>query len=128
MARNTCPICGKKCFGDFCVQHKPRNPIPVKRKNKEYVNKSSHGMLEFFQEIWKERPHVSEISGEKIHTFSPAFCHHILHKETHEEAMFDKENIILLTLQEHDKVHTNPYFNEEINRRREELKIKYNIL
>lgn len=128
MARNNCPICGKKCFGDFCVKHKPMNPIPIRRKNKEYVVKSSHDMLEFFHEIWKERPHKSEISGENLFEFSSALFHHILLKEKYKEAAFDKENIILLSLAEHEHVHTNMHFNEEINKRREELKIKYNIL
>ena len=40
--------------------------------------------------------------------------------------MYDKENIILLTADEHSIVHLDMYKYEEINKRRELLLIKYN--
>jgi len=39
--------------------------------------------------------------------------------------MLDEDNIILLTLDEHTKVENDPVFFEEVNKRREQLKIKY---
>lgn len=85
-------------------------------------------MWAFFLSIWKKRPHKSEISGEKI--FSPpssANFHHILPKETYPQAMYDEENIIILTLDEHTNVHFDIYRYEEINKRRKYLIIKYNL-
>jgi hypothetical protein len=55
------------------------------------------------------------------------FFHHILPKEKYPQAMYDEENIILLTLEEHDNVERNIYKYEEVNRRRELLKKKYDI-
>lgn len=82
----------------------------------------------FFLEIWKERPHKSEISGTKLYEpISSAYFHHILNRKKHPEAEYDKENIILVTLDEHSNAENNMYRYEEINKRREQLKIKYNI-
>ena len=56
------------------------------------------------------------------------YFHHILPKSKYPEAKYDEENIILLTPQEHSSVESDMYKYEEVNRRRELLKIKYNIL
>ena len=55
------------------------------------------------------------------------FFHHILPKKQYPQAEFDEENIILLTLEEHDQVEMDMYRYPEINKRREQLKIKYNL-
>jgi hypothetical protein len=55
------------------------------------------------------------------------FFHHILSKEKYPQAAFDEENIILLTLQEHDQVEMDMYRYEEVNTRREKLLIKYDL-
>lgn len=55
------------------------------------------------------------------------FFHHILPKEKYPEAALDEENIILLTLEEHDNAEKDMYKYEEINLRREKLKTKYKI-
>lgn len=39
--------------------------------------------------------------------------------------MFDEGNIILLTFEEHQKVESDPWCFEEVNKRREQLKQKY---
>jgi len=53
------------------------------------------------------------------------FFHHILPKSKWPQGIFDKENIILLTFDEHQKVEQDPSFYEEVNRRRLKLKEKY---
>jgi hypothetical protein len=58
---------------------------------------------------------------------STAFFHHILPKEKYPQAALDEENIILLTLNEHDQVESDIYRFEEVNKRREHLKQKYEI-
>lgn len=83
-------------------------------------------MWDVFNKIWVERPHYSEISwvwlGREI---SSLYFHHILPKSKYKEAMFDEENIILMTWNEHENVERNPTRYEEINKRREKLREKY---
>ncbi len=55
------------------------------------------------------------------------YFHHILAKEKYPEACLDEENIILLTLDEHSNVESDIYRYEEVNKRREQLKQKYEI-
>jgi hypothetical protein len=136
--RKKCKNCDKNCEnGDLCFRCKPRSPLPKIRKTFEKtvtdaINNIST-MQMFFLSIWQKRAHKSEISGEwlpqDIDGFpsSSAYFHHILEKEKFPEAKYDKENIILLTLEEHDNVHIDMYKYEEINKRRELLKIKYNL-
>jgi len=85
-------------------------------------------MREFFVNIWKNRTHRSEVSNENLGREPLSiFFHHILAKEKYKQAEFDEENIILLTLDEHTNVENDMYRYDEINDRRESLKIKYNI-
>jgi len=94
----------------------------------EEVNRNISDRNEFFLQIWKKRPHKSEISGEFLGNEPlTVFFHHILPKEKYPLGALDEENIILLTLQEHDQVEMDMYRYEEINTRREKLLTKYNL-
>ena len=94
-------------------------------KDVETINK----MPAFFLSIWKKRGHFSEVSNTPLGAIpNTTFFHHILLKSVVKEAKFDEENIIILTQEEHLKVHSDMYFYNEINERRKLLKIKYNIL
>ena len=85
-------------------------------------------MREFFLSYWKKMPHYSEISGKYLGSEAMStYFHHILPKEKYPEASLDEENIILLTLDEHTNVESDIYKYEEVNRRREQLKQKYNL-
>jgi hypothetical protein len=85
-------------------------------------------MQEFFLQIWRKRLHYSQVSMEYLGKDPlSVFFHHILPKEKYLQACFDEENIILLTLEEHDNVERDMYKYPEVNRRRELLKIKYGI-
>lgn len=53
------------------------------------------------------------------------FFHHVLPKEKYPEASLDEQNIILLTLEEHNQVEMDIYRYEEVNIRRNLLKAKY---
>ncbi len=83
-------------------------------------------MHSIFMDIWNERKHNSEISGRWLGKEAlTTFFHHILPKSKYPDAIFDAENIILLTSDEHAKVESDPVCFEEVNKRREQLKIKY---
>jgi hypothetical protein len=102
--------------------------VPPK-KNKPLKHKKT-GELELFQEIWNERPHKSEISGIPLYSFNVSCFHHILLKSTYPEYRLNKDNIIMLTAQEHLDVHSKPledliqekYMWNEIQERKNKLK------
>ena len=130
MPKSKCKTCNNSCEGDYCFRHKPRKPMLTTAKN--YSNKliieEKSSMREMFLRVWKQRPHKSEISGERLGTEPLSiFFHHILPKEKYKDAALDEENIILMTLDEHSNVENNIYRYEEVNKRREYLKTKYNL-
>lgn len=135
-----CKTCGKNSDGEYCFQHKARKPLStgkgfstkmsdisvIKAKN---VHNERHIMQrEMFINIWKKRPHKSEVSGTYLGKEPMStYFHHILAKEKYPDACLDEENIILLTLEEHSNVENDMYKYEEVNERRKQLKIKYNL-
>lgn len=129
-----CKTCGKKSDGQYCFQHKERKPLAQSELKptvtpKKGVSDGYTIQREMFINIWKKRPHKSEVSDvylgkEPMSTY----FHHILAKEKYPEACLDEENIILLTLEEHSNVENDIYRYEKINSRRISLKEKYNIL
>ena len=132
---STCPTCGAKCEGSHCFRHKPRKPIAKKSsllskkldKSHKVIRQISE-MQELFLQIWRIRLHYSQVSMDYLGKEPlTVYFHHILPKEKYPQAMYDEENIILLTLEEHDNVERDMYKYEEVNRRRELLKKKYDI-
>ena len=128
----TCKTCGKKCDKEYCFQHKPRKRISVqsltKTVKKEDPIRKNIEMKELFLKIWATRPHRSEISGSYLGSEAlSTYFHHILPKSKYPEASLDEENIILLNWEEHDQVESDPTRYEEVNKRRELLKQKYEI-
>ena len=131
MPKPKCKTCGASCEGEYCFRHKPRKPMLTTTKN--YSNKliieEKSSMREMFMKIWKQRLHKSEISGERLGTEPLSiFFHHILPKEKYNQAALDEENIILMTLEEHSNVENDTYRYEEVNKRREYLKEKYDLV
>jgi hypothetical protein len=137
-----CKTCGKNADSEYCFAHKSRKPLPssgrgLTSKMSVISNKKSKNvqnnerfteMRDFFLSIWKKRSHKSEVSGvylgkEPMSTY----FHHILPKEKYPEACLDEENIVILSLLEHSNVENDMYRYEEVNKRREQLKIKYNL-
>ena len=133
-----CKTCGKNCEGDYCFLHKPRKPLAKKAiqlwagqetidKYEEEIRKTVE-MHQFFLQIWKKRLHKSEVSGTSLGSEAlSTYFHHILSKEKYPEIALDEENIILLTWEEHDQVEMDPTRYEDVNKRREQLKQKYEI-
>ena len=130
---NTCPTCGARCEGSHCFRHKSRKPLPktssrfAKKLDKsEDITRRISEMQEFFLQLWKKFPHYSQVSGKYLGSEPlSVFFHHILPKEKYPQACFDEENIVLLTLEEHDQVELDMYRYEEVNQRRQYLLHKY---
>lgn len=129
-----CKTCNKNCEGEYCFLHKPKKAlaktIELSKLTKfTSFDNSISEMREFFIRIWNKRPHHSQVSMDYLGKEPlSVFFHHILSKEKYPEAMFDEENIILLTLDEHSNVENDMYKYPEVNKRRELLKIKYNLV
>jgi len=135
-----CITCGKNSDSEYCFQHKPRKPLSsdkglTSRKSSiisKKLDKSPGKFLEmrqFFLSIWKKKPHKSEVSGTYLGKEpSSLYFHHILPKSKYPELRNLEENIIILTPDEHANVEADMYKYEEINRRRDELLKKYDIL
>ncbi len=132
---NKCKTCSHNCEGDYCFKHKPRKQMAKKSsllskkldKSEEVIRQISE-MQEFFLQIWRKRLHYSQVSMDYLGKEPlTVFFHHILPKEKYPQAALDEENIILLTLEEHDNVERDMYKYEEVNKRRDLLKTKYNI-
>lgn len=59
-------------------------------------------MRDLFLKIWNERPHYSEVSFRYLGEYPYAyFFSHILSRGSHPELAKVKENIMLMTLEEH---------------------------
>lgn len=56
----------------------------------------------FFLELWLERPHFSEVSGKYLGEIPYTYYFsHILSKGSSPELKYNKENIVFMTLEEH---------------------------
>jgi hypothetical protein len=135
-----CKTCGKNADSEYCFAHKSKKPLPSGRglTSKKVFNSSNKTpqsnndgyklQIDMFLSIWKKRPHKSEVSGKYLGQEAlSTYFHHILPKEKYPEACLDEENIVLLSLLEHSNVENDMYRYEEVNKRREQLKIKYNL-
>jgi len=98
----------------------------LKRKKKPVDKEAINKRNDFFLSIWKSRPHYCEITHKWLGSeVLSTYMHHILPKSKYKMAEFDEENIIILHPDIHANVELNMYRYEEINKRREKLKIKY---
>lgn len=135
-------ICSK-CTGEFLIVnktfklcdtcnykrlHKGKSKYEVSKekersKAKTYKTKPT-GELELFKEIWLERPHKSELSGENL--LSPTNLKwinqflHVLPKSLYPKFRLNKDNILLGLPEEHDRQEEFEVFNEKKNKLRQE--------
>ena len=137
MVAQECSVegCNNRVWGKgLCLSHIKRKPITPKRggllvaKRDMFVQKTKiETMRNFFLEIWKERKHYSEVSGDYLGKEPlSTFFHHILPKSKYPELEYDKSNIILLTLDEHTDVEADMYKYDVINQLRIQLLTKIN--
>ena len=140
-----CSKCGKKANSELCFVCKPKKPLSsgkgltkksyfAKPKEKDIIETlkkatETDKLKQFFISLWNKRAHYSEVSNTFLgNSFSTIYQHHILSKSKYPELALKEDNIIFLTFQEHQQVEADIYRYEEINNRRKQLKIKYNIL
>lgn len=127
--------------GGFCKSHAPKTSLrkkafslKTKKKATDNIEKEKKEaemnlMKEFFISIWKKRIHRSELSSISLpQEMKSIYLHHILPKNKYKEAMYDEENIILLTFEEHQQVESNMYRYPLINERRIVLLKKYGYI
>lgn len=134
-----CIVCGKNADSKYCFRHKPRKAFKktgtlrkAKVSTRDIVmmtDRNAAKRLEmslFFVALWEKRPHISEISGTYLGKEPlSVYFHHILAKSKYPELALKEDNIILLTLEEHDNVEMDMYKYPEVNKRREKLIDKY---
>lgn len=101
---------------------------PVSSEKKREQSENIAKMWSMFIEIWNERPHRSEVSSVTL-GYEPkgTMFHHILPKCKYPELAYEKDNIILMYPEEHAIVEMDIYRYPEVNKRREQLKQKYNL-
>ncbi len=124
--------------GGLCQDHIGKKPMKKssnfirKKKSRASVKQNQDNikiMHEFFQRIWNKRMHRSEVSGEYLGKEPlTIYFHHIIPKSKFPEGMYDEDNIILLTGDEHGNVESDMFIYDEVNKRRELLLKKYNLI
>ena len=124
--KSQCKTCGKNCEGEYCFRHKPRKKLSSDNVKKPDVVRKISELQQFFLQIWRKRLHYSQVSMTYLGKEPlSVFFHHVLPKEKYPEAMYDEENIVIVTLEEHDNVERDMYKYEIINKMREKLLKKY---
>jgi len=108
------------------------NPKPEKREKKKKKPlsrvKKKTGELAMFMQIWEGRPHVSEVSGTPIHQFDIRCFAHILSKGAYPSFRLKKENVLLVTPEEHHELDfgsTEGFKWKKVKLKKEELKREY---
>lgn len=103
-----CAGCGKE---KYLYAKKMCQYCYMKSKQKKEKNEvadeggEERSMMALFNEIWKERLHKSEIDGTDLLPKGHKLWHwqfsHLLPKGLYKKSKFDKENIVLKTVQQH---------------------------
>jgi len=104
--KKICKSCGKE---KFIFSHGRCQVCAAKEKMKRKSQPTESGeersMMAFFDEIWAERPHKSEIDGADLLPKGHKLWHwqfsHLLPKNPYAKFKFDKRNIVLKTVQQH---------------------------
>lgn len=115
------------CKNHRIYEYHKKSRTPLKRSTKKKESKIE-GDVEFYKGIWGSRVHKSEVSGIVLGRFNLMYFHHILPKSKYPDLRYDPDNIIVLHPDEHSIVEGDMYRYEEVNRRRELLKSKHNII
>ena len=94
------------------------------RYKAKFQRRKKTGESELFDKIWNERDHSSELSGLPITSPLPGNFHHVLPKSRYPGQRLDPDNILIVTLAEHDIIHNHSLteFNDKIFSKLQEKK------
>lgn len=104
---------GKYLYAKKMCQYCYAKSKPEKKKDSISVDGEERSMMALFNEIWKERLHKSEIDGTDLLPKGHKLWHfqfsHLLPHGLYKKSKFDKENIVLKTVEQHQlwQFHTN---------------------
>lgn len=85
-------------------------PTPKKKNGTKRPKPKDNRQQQMFIEIWEEREHKSELSGKYLGDEMNAwFFAHILSKGSYPHLKFRKDNIILVTQEEHWQLDQNTH-------------------
>lgn len=121
----------RKLMKKTSVKKQRWNVFKTDDNGKKAMAKASLRSLRYdlFMVLWKKRGPRSEVSGEKIFGEpSSAHFHHILPKNKYPELDLVPENIIIMTMDEHNNVENDMFKYDEVNRRRELLLKKFDLI
>jgi hypothetical protein len=79
----------------------PKTFTPKKEKKHFKSKRKPTGELELYNQIWRDRPHISQFSGEKLIEMNVCFFLHVLPKSNYPKFRLYKPNIWLGTFDEH---------------------------
>lgn len=117
--------------GGFCRYHqsqrtdkKPKalsSGSKVKKSKIIPKRRTPTGELEVFKEIWDERPHICEVSGELLKEFDIHMFSHILSKGAYGKYRLNKDNIKLVS----PEIHNEYEFGDRLGSKWDWVKEKY---
>jgi hypothetical protein len=99
----------------------------MKKRSQNLIKRNAR-LREFYEELWNSRPRVSQVSGKPLFEYMKPYCFsHILSKGSEPRAIFDSENVVFMTPDEHRLWEDGKRDGmQEIVELKERLKIKYN--
>lgn len=107
-----CPKCGvllksgNKCqLCEHVIIEEDNTPYVIPKKSKKQIEVTKRDIA-FFKEIWNERPHICEVSGEPLEEFNVCYFSHVLTKKAYPRFRHNKKNIVLCTFDWHQKWET----------------------
>lgn len=104
--KTTDRFCSPQCAGKHEPKKQARSP-----KIEEEIDQSEYKV---FIEIWNERKHISELTGEPLLPVGHDLWHwqfaHLLNKQTYSRFKYRKEYIIMALPEEHESQETFPEF------------------
>jgi len=81
----------------------PKKEKVIKEKKAYKFKKEPTGEISVFEQIWRDRPHFSEVNGEPLGEFNVSLFAHILPKAQNKYPKFklNPDNVLLMSFRQH---------------------------